>query len=59
MLKIITDQGTVHQQMIDLSKTTYLAFDADENAAFYRVEIHNLMITEQPIIAIGNPIWND
>ncbi len=58
-VKIISDQGTVYTAEIDGKEPVAFSFDADENAAFYRVEILDQKRTAQPIIAIGNPIWND
>jgi hypothetical protein len=58
-INIITDKGIVHTASTDGTKPLYLAFDADENAAFYRVEVLDKNRTVQPIIALGNPIWND
>jgi hypothetical protein len=58
-VNVITDQGVVATSVIDGTKTTYFAIDADENAKFYRIEVLDEEIENQPIIAIGNPIWND
>ena len=54
---IITDSGVVYSAPIT-TDMNYFAFDADENARFYRVEIHDEM-ENYTLIAIGNPIWND
>lgn len=58
-VKIITDQGTVYTAEIDGKEPVFFAIEADESAAFYRVEVLDEKISNQPIIAIGNPIWND
>lgn len=44
------------QELTDPTQTTYFAVDADENAAFYRVEIRDM--TTNLMHALGNPIWN-
>ena len=54
---VISDEGVVFSKEITLD-TAYIAFDADESAAFYRVEVHDESRTDT-LIAIGNPIWND
>lgn len=53
---LITDQGVVFSQEISCAETSYFALDADESAAFYRVEVFN--VTDNSRIGIGNPIWN-
>ncbi len=58
-VNIITDAGVIYTGTTDGKETAYFALDADENAAFYRVEVLDERRTAQPIIAIGNPIWND
>lgn len=57
-LKVFTDQGEVLSVDISSGETNYIAFDADENAKFYRVEIHNTD-QEYTLFAMGNPIWNN
>lgn len=54
---LISDQGVVFSKEVT-TDTAYFAIDADENAKFYRVEIHDDS-RSQTLIAIGNPIWND
>lgn len=39
--------------------TVTFALDAEADAPFYRVEVLDEKRATQPIIAIGNPIWND
>ena len=58
VLKVITDQGEVYSVDLESTDTSYIAFDADENAKFYRVEIHDTT-KNYPLLAMGNPIWND
>lgn len=55
---IISDNGVVYSKTLDPNTTNYFAFDADENASFYRVEIHDESAATTRI-ALGNPIWND
>ena len=54
---VISDKGVVFSKEITLD-TAYFAFDADESASFYRVEVHDTSRSET-LLAIGNPIWND
>ena len=60
---VFTDTGLVYSEAVVPEQTNYIAFDADENAKFYRVEIHDetLLETDVPysLIALGNPIWNE
>ena len=56
-LKLITDQGTVMEQTFDPTMPFYYGQEADESAAFYRVEV--IDETTGVLTAIGNPIWND
>ena len=58
-VRILTDQGVVYTASTDGKEPVTFAFDADESAAFYRVEVLDEKRPTQPIIAIGNPIWND
>ena len=56
-VELHTDKGVVFSQLLDDPRqTTYFAVDADESAAFYRVEIHNE--STGFMHALGNPIWN-
>lgn len=57
-IDILSDKGAIYSGAVDPKETAYFAFDADESAKFYRVEIIDEM-DETPIIAIGNPIWNN
>ena len=57
LVELHDDQGVVFSQILeDPTQTTYFAVDAKEDAAFYRVEIHN--DTTGYMHALGNPIWN-
>ena len=56
-VELHSDKGIVFsQELEDPTQTVYFAVDADENAAFYRVEIHDT--TYNLMHALGNPIWN-
>ena len=57
-LKLFSDQGEVATVDLASTDTSYFAFDADENAKFYRVEIHDTTL-DYTLLAMGNPIWND
>lgn len=55
---LYSDKGLVFsQELTDPTQTAYFAVDADENAAFYRVEIWDL--STNLLHALGNPIWNN
>ena len=56
-VKLISDAGIVHEQTFDPAMPFYYAVDADETAAFYRIEITDE--TTGILTALGNPIWND
>ncbi len=58
-VNVITDQGVVYSTVVDGTKTSYFSLDADENAAFYRIEVVDEDIAGLPIVGLGNPIWND
>lgn len=49
--------GIVFTQELDCTKTTYMAFDANNDSNYYYVEIFD--VTDNSMIAIGNPIWNE
>ena len=56
-VELHTDSKVVFkQELTDPTQTAYFAVDADETAAFYRVEIHDA--TSGLMHALGNPIWN-
>lgn len=56
-VELYSDRGLVFKQKLDdPTQTTYFACDADEDAAFYRVEIYDL--NTGLMHALGNPIWN-
>lgn len=56
-MELHTDKGVVlKQELTNPNQTTYFAVDADDNAAFYRVEIWDT--TANQLHALGNPVWN-
>lgn len=55
---LLSDTGVVFSQTFTPGQTQYFAFDADENAKFYRVEVHDENL-DYSLLALGNPIWND
>jgi hypothetical protein len=55
---VITEKGVVASTYTDGLENCYFSMDADESSAFYRVEIHDES-RKHPLIAIGQPIWND
>ena len=59
VLKTYKDKGVVYTGTTDGKSAVSYAIDADEGAAFYRVEVLDERRVNQPIISIGNPIWND
>ena len=56
-IDIVSDTGLVYSASVDPSQMNYFAIDADENAKFYRVEIHD-EANNYSLLALGNPIWN-
>ena len=58
VLKVFSDKGEVLSVDLASTDTSYIAFDADESAKFYRVEIHDTT-RDYTLLAMGNPIWND
>ena len=49
------EKGEVFREKLDTTKTQYFAIDA-EACQYYRAEVYS--ITEEKIVAVGNPIWN-
>ena len=58
-VKVFAGEKVVYTATYNGIDTATFAFDADESAPFYRVEILDERRGTQPIIAIGQPIWND
>lgn len=56
-IDILSDTGLVYSASVDPTQMNYFAIDADENAKFYRVEIHDEAMN-YTLLALGNPIWN-
>lgn len=53
---LYSDQGLVFSSQISGQEPEYFAIDADANAKYYRADVYD--VTDDKIIAIGNPIWN-
>ena len=53
---LISDAGVVFSQTISCEEMSWFAIDAQE-VAFYRIEIWDT--TENSMLALGNPIWNE
>ena len=49
--------GVVFSGEVSATETTYFAFDADNASDYYYIEIYD--VTDDSLIAIGNPIWNE
>ena len=58
-VNIIADDQVVYTATYNGVDTVNFAFDCDEDVNFYRVEVLDAKRATQPIIALGNPIWND
>ena len=55
-LRIYNENGLVISEEFDAAQTAYFAMDA-QNCMYYRAEVYDL--TEDYIVALGNPIWNE
>ena len=58
-VNILSSDGVVYTGSYNGVDTVSFAIDCDEDVNFYRVEVLDEKRVTQPIIAIGNPIWND
>lgn len=58
-INIISSEGVVYTATYNGVDTVNFAIDCDDDVNFYRVEVLDEKRSTQPIIAIGNPIWND
>ena len=56
-IDVLDQNGVVFTQEIDCTETTYMAFTADNASDYYYIEVYD--VTNNSLIAIGNPIWND
>ena len=54
---VYNQNGVVFSGPVSCDETTYYAFDADNGSNYYYVEIVD--VTDDSMIAIGNPIWNE
>jgi hypothetical protein len=53
---VYDDQGLVFSEEISGVENEYFAIDANPDAKYYRANVYD--VTDDKIIAIGNPIWN-
>lgn len=53
---VYDDQGLVFSEEISGVENEYFAIDANPDAKYYRANVYD--VTDEKIIAIGNPIWN-
>lgn len=58
-VKLLSDTGVVYETTFDASQPFFYGMDADDSAAFYRVEVWDNTAGYALPIAIGNPIWNN
>ena len=58
-VNILSSDGVVYTGSYNGVDTVSFAIDCDEDVNFYRVEVLDEKRKTQPVIAIGNPIWND
>ena len=53
---VYNENGLVFSQEFDSTQPAYFAIDA-ENCKYYRADVYD--VTDNYIVAIGNPIWNE
>jgi hypothetical protein len=53
---VYDDQGLVFSREISGKEVAYFAIDANPDAKYYRANVFD--VTDDKIIAVGNPIWN-
>lgn len=58
-VNILSSDGVVYTGSYNGVDPVSFAIDCDDDVNFYRVEVLDEKRVTQPIIAIGNPIWND
>ena len=54
-LRVYNENGLVLSEEFDAAQAAYFAMDA-QDCMYYRAEVYDL--TEDYIVALGNPIWN-
>ena len=59
LTKGATEEEVVHSEVFDAANAYFYATDADDTAAYYRVEVWDDTAGYKLPIAIGNPIWNN
>ena len=55
-LDVYNEEGLVFSEEFDASQAAYFAIDA-RDCMYYRAEVYD--VTEDYIVALGNPIWNE
>lgn len=56
IVQVYDDGGLLMQSKVDPGQMNYFAFDADDNAKYYRVVVWDM--TQGYRCGVGNPIWN-
>jgi len=55
-LDIYDETGLIASQELSTTQMNYVAFDAREDALYYRANVYD--VTGNVVFAVGNPIWN-
>ena len=55
-LDVYDETGRLFGKEISSSEMNYFAFDADENAKYYRANVYD--VTADKLLAVGNPVFN-
>lgn len=55
-IDVYNENGLVFSQEFDSTRTAYFAIDA-EDCKYYRADVYD--VTDNYILAVGNPIWNE
>ena len=56
IVQVYDNGGLLMQSVVDPGQMNYFAFDADDNAKYYRVVVWDM--TQGYRCGVGNPIWN-
>ena len=56
-LDIYDETGLIASRDVGAEEMNYFAFDARSNAVYYRANVYD--VTDDKILAVGNPVWND
>lgn len=55
-LDIYDETGLIASRDLGAEEMNYFAFDARSNAVYYRANVYD--VTDDKILAVGNPVWN-